>query len=321
MNQAFKQLESRIQELVLKLQQTGSENTQLNQKLVSVQQELEQKTRQLAAEREQHAKVADLAAQNSGSNDELSEKLQFQEHQLQLLERERLNLRDQIAFLQNTIQNKEKDWQERNQAIRSELNEQEQRFQSADAETSQKIEQLKKDLQNAEQLQSSLQQELDAQQQTQQQQNQQYEQQIHLLNQEIESKISQLNQLQKEVIDVAVENDTLKSQVQSFTSQLEEQKKMHQQALQEQQAQAQEALLQETENQKLELQAREKEFDLQKQEFQAEKSSLQDTILQLNNQNQQYRSVLMQSAAELRTLLGRLPDVQDEENVIEGENS
>ena len=156
MNQAFKQLESRIQELVLKLQQTGSENTQLNQKLASVQQELEQKTRQLAAEREQHAKVADLAAQNSGSNDELSEKLQFQEHQLQLLERERLNLRDQIAFLQNTIQNKEKDWQERNQAIRSELNEQEQRFQSADAETSQKIEQLKKDLQNAEQLQSSL---------------------------------------------------------------------------------------------------------------------------------------------------------------------
>ncbi len=321
MNQAFKQLESRIQELVLKLQQTGSENTQLNQKLASVQQELEQKTRQLAAEREQHAKAADLAAQNSGSNDELSEKLQFQEHQLQLLERERLNLRDQIAFLQNTIQNKEKDWQERNQAIRSELNEQERRFQSADAETSQKIEQLKKDLQNAEQLQSSLQQELDAQQQTQQQQNQQYEQQIHHLNQEIESKISQLNQLQKEVIDVAVENDTLKSQVQSFTNQLEEQKKMHQQALQEQQAQAQETLLQEAENQKLELQAREKEFDLQKQEFQAEKSSLQDTILQLNNQNQQYRSVLMQSAAELRTLLGRLPDVQDEENVIEGENS
>ena len=91
MNQAFKQLESRIQELVLKLQQTGSENTQLNQKLASVQQELEQKTWQLAAEREQHAKVADLAAQNSGSNDELSEKLQFQEHQLQLLERERLN--------------------------------------------------------------------------------------------------------------------------------------------------------------------------------------------------------------------------------------
>ena len=207
MNQAFKQLESRIQELVLKLQQTGSENTQLNQKLASVQQELEQKTRQLAAEREQHAKVADLTAQNSGSNDELSEKLQFQEHQLQLLERERLNLRDQIAFLQNTIQNKEKDWQERNQAIRSELNEQEQRFQSADAETSQKIEQLKKDLQNAEQLQSSLQQELDAQQQTQQQQNQQYEQQIHHLNQEIESKISQLNQLQKEVIDVAVEKN------------------------------------------------------------------------------------------------------------------
>lgn len=321
MNQAFKQLESRIQELVLKLQQTGSENTQLNQKLASVQQELEQKTRQLAAEREQHAKAADLAAQNSGSNDELSEKLQFQEHQLQLLERERLNLRDQIAFLQNTIQNKEKDWQERNQAIRSELNEQERRFQSADAETSQKIEQLKKDLQNAEQLQSSLQQELDAQQQTQQQQNQQYEQQIHHLNQEIESKISQLNQLQKKVIDVAVENDTLKSQVQSFTNQLEEQKKMHQQALQEQQAQAQETLLQEAENQKLELQAREKEFDLQKQEFQAEKSSLQDTILQLNNQNQQYRSVLMQSAAELRTLLGRLPDVQDEENVIEGENS
>ena len=321
MNQAFNQLESRFLVLVLKLQQTGSENTQLNQKLASVQQELEQKTRQLAAEREQHAKAADLAAQNSGSNDELSEKLQFQEHQLQLLERERLNLRDQIAFLQNTIQNKEKDWQERNQAIRSELNEQEQRFQSAGAETSQQIERLKKDLQNAEQLQSSLQQELDAQQQNQQQQNQQHEQQIHQLNQEIESKISQLNQLQKEVIDVAVENDTLKSQVQSFTNQLEEQKKMHQQALQEQQAQAQEALLQEAENQKLELQAREKEFDLQKQQFQAEKSSLQDTILQLNNQNQQYRSVLMQSAVELRTLLGRLPDVQDEENVIEGENS
>ena len=79
--------------------------------------------------------------------------------------------------------------------------------------------------------------------------------------------------------------------------------------------------MQEAENQKLELQAREKEFDLQKQQLQAEKSSLQDTILQLNSQNQQYRSVLMQSAAELRTLLGRLPDVQDEENVIEGENS
>jgi len=55
------------------------------------------------------------------SQEELSSKIQYQEQQIQLLEKERLNLRDQIAFLQTTVQNKEREWKERLTEAETEL--------------------------------------------------------------------------------------------------------------------------------------------------------------------------------------------------------
>ena len=101
-------LESKIKTLANKLHQLYEDNQKLKAKLVVERKEYDT---QVLHWEEQLA--AALSKANTANDEELNHKLQFQEQQIKLLETERINLRDQISFLQNTIQNKEKNWQER----------------------------------------------------------------------------------------------------------------------------------------------------------------------------------------------------------------
>ena len=101
-------LESKIKALASKLHYLYEDNQKLKAKLVVERREYDA---QVLHWEEQLAAAVNKA--NTANDEELNHKLQFQEQQIKLLETERINLRDQISFLQNTIQNKEKNWQER----------------------------------------------------------------------------------------------------------------------------------------------------------------------------------------------------------------
>lgn len=120
MNQSLAKLESRIQDLIGKISQLRSDNDLLGKQLQQARLSHEEEAQKLKAElsdtRAQvrnNENVSALAAMSAKNADALSDKIQFQEQQIQLLEKERVALRDQISFLQQTVQNKEKDWQDR----------------------------------------------------------------------------------------------------------------------------------------------------------------------------------------------------------------
>ena len=54
----------------------------------------------------------------------------------------------------------------------------------------------------------------------------------------------------------------------------------------------------------------------QKEHWTNEKSELQEQILNLNRQNQEYRSLLLQSADDIRALLARLPVLDAKEPIV-----
>ena len=138
-------LESKIKALASKLHYLYEDNQKLKAKLVVERREYDA---QVLHWEEQLAAAVNKA--NTANDEELNHKLQFQEQQIKLLETERINLRDQISFLQNTIQNKEKNWQER-------FTEQEQH--------GDKIQELQEQLQSAEDSVLVLRQELTSQKQ------------------------------------------------------------------------------------------------------------------------------------------------------------
>ena len=138
-------LESKIKALASKLHYLYEDNQKLKAKLVVERREYDA---QVLHWEEQLAAAVNKA--NTANDEELNHKLQFQEQQIKLLETERINLRDQISFLQNTIQNKEKNWQER-------FTEQEQH--------GDKIQELQEQLQSAEDSALVLRQELTSQKQ------------------------------------------------------------------------------------------------------------------------------------------------------------
>ena len=96
-------LESKIKALASKLHHLYEDNQKLKAKLVVERRKYDA---QMLHCEEQLAASVNKA--NTANDEELNHKLQFQEQQIKLLETERINLRDQISFLQNTIQNKEK---------------------------------------------------------------------------------------------------------------------------------------------------------------------------------------------------------------------
>ena len=88
-------LESKIKTLGNKLHQLYEDNQKLKAKLVVERREYDA---QVLHWEEQLAAAVNKA--NTANDEELNHKLQFQEQQIKLLETERINLRDQISFLQ-----------------------------------------------------------------------------------------------------------------------------------------------------------------------------------------------------------------------------
>ena len=124
MNPSLIKLEDKLHELVQRLRHLNGENRRLNEELALSREEYVRQSRLLEeAERSKEAESArvSLLVHAEKSQEELSSKIQYQEQQIQLLEKERLNLRDQIAFLQTTVQNKEREWKERLTEAETEL--------------------------------------------------------------------------------------------------------------------------------------------------------------------------------------------------------
>ena len=167
-NNTLDLLESRIRLLVEIITQLHDENQSIKAKLVLTSKEFDTEKRRLEEQLAQ-AQVGGQTASAYGSDDEISSRLQFQEQQIQLLETERLNLRDQISFLQNTIQNKEKGWKERfseqenQQGAHSEqISELQERLQTAEDSVLVLRQEITTQKQQANEAQSSLKQENEA---------------------------------------------------------------------------------------------------------------------------------------------------------------
>ena len=327
MNQTIEQLESKIQALIAQLHTLNTENNRITDELKLARQDFEQQAQELNEERIKHNDIALLAANQNSGNEELSSKIEYQEQQIQLLEKERLNLRDQIAFLQNTIQNKEKDWQGKIEQCRNELGEQALKNQESHAEQQQRIETLQQTLHNAESQISSLRQQLNSQAQQIQEQTAQSENQINQLHDQINEQDKQIIELQQNLDQSQNNAREAQTKLQAALAEIDEQRQSHSLALQEQQAQAQDEFLREVERQKSAIQMLEEahsdtvkklnqQLEQEKQNWENEKNHLCKQISQLNAQNQAYRSLLQQSASELRTLLNRLP-AQDETQPIQ----
>lgn len=292
-NNTLDLLESRIRLLVERITQLHDDNQRIKAKLVLTSKEFDTEKRRLE---EQLAQAGGQTASAYGSDDEISSRLQFQEQQIQLLETERLNLRDQISFLQNTIQNKEKGWKER-------FSEQE----NQQGAHSEQISELQERLQTAEDS-------------------------VLVLRQEITTQKQQANEAQS---SLKQENEALSTQLAAVQAQLEAAERIrveYEQARTEwekqehallsaanQEKEATEArLLQEAERLRAEsaeqaarhtqqLAELERTAEARIQQAAAETTALNAQIAALSEQNNTYRTLLLEHAEKISTLLERLP--------------
>lgn len=143
MNPSLDQLESRVHALVEKINKLRSDNHRLHDELALSRQDFASQSKELEKERQKSA----ATPESSSKQDEWCKALEHQTQEIQLLEKERLNLRDQIAFLQNTIQNKEKDWKDKSQQVREQLDQQLQEKQQQLAQSLERISNLELKLQ------------------------------------------------------------------------------------------------------------------------------------------------------------------------------
>lgn len=294
-NNTLDLLESRIRLLVERITQLHDDNQRIKAKLVLTSKEFDTEKRRLEEQLAQ-AQVGGQTASAYGSDDEISSRLQFQEQQIQLLETERLNLRDQISFLQNTIQNKEKGWKER-------FSEQE----NQQGAHSEQISELQERLQTAEDS-------------------------VLVLRQEITTQKQQANEAQS---SLKQENEALSAQLAAVQAQLEAAERIrveYEQARTEwekqehtllsaanQEKEATEArLLQEAERLRAEsaeqaarhtqqLAELERTAEAKIQQAAAETTALNAQIAALSEQNNTYRTLLLEHAEKISALLERLP--------------
>ena len=210
LNPQLSQLENSIRRLVSELNKLHADNDRLTDELALVRQDFEAQTHKLD---EAHSQIHTLTTTHTTSKDEQASKLQFQEQQIQLLERERLNLRDQIAFLQNTIQNKEKDWQEKFDSISDAQTEQ----QKADEE---RIVSLQSALQEAEEKTSLLTMQLDSEKQFLQSEKDDLQQKNTELTEQLATLQAQLTDTQQRLNAAHTESDKWQADFQAATDEL-----------------------------------------------------------------------------------------------------
>ncbi len=151
-NPKLTQLENHLRDLINLLTQQRNENEHLIDELALSRQDFEAQTQKL---NEAQTKIQTLSSQAAPiQKSEQENKLHFQEQRIQLLERERVNLREQIDFLQETMQNKETEWQTKLDSLQ---NNQDAQHQADEAQ----IVTLQTQLQEAEQKASQLSTQLD----------------------------------------------------------------------------------------------------------------------------------------------------------------
>ena len=291
-------LESKIKALASKLHYLYEDNQKLKAKLVVERREYDA---QVLHWEEQLAAAVNKA--NTANDEELNHKLQFQEQQIKLLETERINLRDQISFLQNTIQNKEKNWQER-------FTEQEQH--------GDKIQELKEQLQSAEDSVLVLRQELTSQKQQAseaQKSNAELTEQLAELQAQLSEAEHRIAQYDNETAQLRASLTDAKSEWQTQEKSLLDSVNAEKEALATQLAQEAERFRMEfalqTEQHEKSLNELNQMFNQQKEHLENENTQLQQQVEQLITQNHAYRALLQENANQIRALLDRLPALEN----------
>ena len=291
-------LESKIKALASKLHYLYEDNQKLKAKLVVERREYDA---QVLHWEEQLAAAVNKA--NTANDEELNHKLQFQEQQIKLLETERINLRDQISFLQNTIQNKEKNWQER-------FTEQEQH--------GDKIQELQEQLQTAEDNALVLRQELTSQKQQAseaQKSNAELTEQLAELQAQLSEAEHRIAQYDNETAQLRASLTDAKSEWQTQEKSLLDSVNAEKEALATQLAQEAERFHMEfalqTEQHEKSLNELNQMFNQQKEHLENENTQLQQQVEQLITQNHAYRALLQENANKIRALLDRLPALEN----------
>lgn len=291
-------LESKIKALASKLHYLYEDNQKLKAKLVVERREYDA---QVLHWEEQLAAAVNKA--NTANDEELNHKLQFQEQQIKLLETERINLRDQISFLQNTIQNKEKNWQER-------FTEQEQH--------GDKIQELQEQLQSAEDSALVLRQELTSQKQQAseaQKSNAELTEQLAELQAQLSEAEHRIAQYDNETVQLRASLTDAKSEWQTQEKSLLDSVNAEKEALATQLAQEAERFRMEfalqTEQHEKSLNELNQMFNQQKEHLENENTQLQQQVEQLITQNHAYRALLQENANKIRALLDRLPALEN----------
>ena len=291
-------LESKIKALASKLHYLYEDNQKLKAKLVVERREYDA---QVLHWEEQLAAAVNKA--NTANDEELNHKLQFQEQQIKLLETERINLRDQISFLQNTIQNKEKNWQER-------FTEQEQH--------GDKIQELQEQLQTAEDSALVLRQELTSQKQQAseaQKSNAELTEQLAELQAQLSEAEHRIAQYDNETAQLRASLTDAKSEWQTQEKSLLDSVNAEKEALATQLAQEAERFRMEfalqTEQHEKSLNELNQMFNQQKEHLENENTQLQQQVEQLITQNHAYRALLQENANKIRALLDRLPALEN----------
>ena len=291
-------LESKIKALASKLHYLYEDNQKLKAKLVVERREYDA---QVLHWEEQLAAAVNKA--NTANDEELNHKLQFQEQQIKLLEIERINLRDQISFLQNTIQNKEKNWQER-------FTEQEQH--------GDKIQELQEQLQSAEDSALVLRQELTSQKQQAseaQKSNAELTEQLAELQAQLSEAEHRIAQYDNETAQLRASLTDAKSEWQTQEKSLLDSVNTEKEALATQLAQEAERFRMEfalqTEQHEKSLNELNQMFNQQKEHLENENTQLQQQVEQLITQNHAYRALLQENANKIRALLDRLPALEN----------
>nr|WP_314228042.1 hypothetical protein [uncultured Kingella sp.] len=291
-------LESKIKALASKLHYLYEDNQKIKAKLVVERREYDA---QVLHWEEQLAAAVNKA--NTANDEELNHKLQFQEQQIKLLETERINLRDQISFLQNTIQNKEKNWQER-------FTEQEQH--------GDKIQELQEQLQSAEDSVLVLRQELTSQKQQAseaQKSNAELTEQLAELQAQLSEAEHRIAQYDNETAQLRASLTDAKSEWQTQEKSLLDSVNAEKEALATQLAQEAERFRMEfalqTEQHEKSLNELNQMFNQQKEHLENENSQLQQQVEQLITQNHAYRALLQENANKIRALLDRLPALEN----------
>lgn len=291
-------LESKIKTLASKLHHLYEDNQKLKAKLVVERREYDA---QVLHWEEQLAAAVNKA--NTANDEELNHKLQFQEQQIKLLETERINLRDQISFLQNTIQNKEKNWQER-------FTEQEQH--------GDKIQELQEQLQSAEDSALVLRQELTSQKQQAseaQKSNAELTEQLAELQAQLSEAEHRIAQYDNETAQLRASLTDAKSEWQTQEKSLLDSVNTEKEALATQLAQEAERFRMEfalqTEQHEKSLNELNQMFNQQKEHLENENTQLQQQVEQLITQNHAYRALLQENANKIRALLDRLPALEN----------